>query len=135
MSKIRNFSRHPFSKDQKKALKGHFGQKGRRTTYGKPEAPFFTSGADLAKKIGGQVGALVVPTDMFLDAHIAGLLDEGTTLVFWNAHNGARQRGRHATTGMKVYTLKDGQWKVDSYTVKPTVEVDFKTGQEFKFEG
>jgi hypothetical protein len=130
MMEIRNFSRHPFSTDQAKALRKVFGE----VVLGEPEAPFFKDAEDFASKISGTVASAIVPMEILLDALSEGLLNDETTLITWRADQDARNRGRFASRNVSICRLMGGKWeKTHSESLEPTVEVSFKDGKEFPY--
>lgn len=148
MNKVLNFSRHPFNSDQVNAL-----QDAGYDYDPAPRKPFFKDGADFLGQVKGCVASAVVPSHILLDAlqimSRPGNHDwsgSSITLISWTADQDARSRGRFATTGMVVTSIQAGPqcdncW-VDgnnaitvgitlTVDITPTVENDFKTGQEF----
>ena len=137
MTEIKNFSRHPFNADQKRALRylGYEPEDGAR-------APFFKGAQDFVDQVGGSVASAVVPGDIMRDCWAGEAeIPEGTVFVGWITDWAARERKRFAVRGYVVHewksTLSGGTSprKTDTGDIVPTVENDFQTGEEFPYAG
>lgn len=133
--KVKNFSRHPFNTDQIKALLA-----AGFTPDMNCENPFFESAEDLIQKTDGTISSIVAPMGMLLEA----LSKEKNmkwvvTIIDWTADKFARNRGRFATRGMKIFDVywdsKTGNSvkMIKNVIISPTVENDFKTGAEIPY--
>lgn len=128
---IKNFSRHLFNADQVVALEaaGYIAdEEGAR-------APFFTSAADFAEKVGGCIAAAVLPGDILRDCWAGeATIPDGTILVGWRTDVAARKRGRFAVRGIVAHEWRDGApVRILNEEIMPTVENDFGTGAEFNY--
>jgi hypothetical protein len=120
---VKNFSRHIFNEDQKEILTkiGFKYEDGCRS-------PFFKSYKDLIFETNNQVSSLVAPMGMILEALALGK-KWTATIIDWVADQGARDLGRFAVNGMRIFNIKDGKIElVYSFSFKPSVETDFRTG-------
>jgi len=129
---VENFSRHPFSRDQRSVLNllGLEAAEGAR-------APFFEGAADFVKQIGGQVVSAVLPGDILRDCWTGeAVIPDGTVLVGWRTDQSARNRGRFAIRGLVIHEFVAGApVKIWDMEVEPIVESDFRTGEQFPYQG
>lgn len=81
-----------------------------------------------------KVSSVVVPGDILLEAIATKKIETDTVLIFWVADEEARKRGRHASRGMKVFSLDiTNEWRVDKIDISPSVELDMKTNEAFSY--
>lgn len=131
-TKVENYSRHPFNSDQIGVLKSEEfePESGAR-------APFFEDAQDFVAQVGGKTVSAVVPGDILRDCWAGdATIPDGTTLVGWRTDKDARKRGRFAVRGMVVHRWeRGGPTKLLDTEIEPTVENDFRTGEEFPYGG
>ena len=128
---VENFSRHAFNRDQRSVLNlvGLEAADGAR-------APFFHSAADFVEQIRGKVVSAVLPGDILRDCWAANLIPDGTVLVGWRTDQSARNRGRFAIRGLVIHEFVAGApVKIWDMEVEPIVESDFRTGEQFPYQG
>jgi hypothetical protein len=100
-------------------------------------APFFQSAADFVEQIGGKVVSAVLPGDILRDCWAGeAVIPDGTVLVGWRTDQSARKRGRFAVRGLVIHEFAAGApVKIWDMAVHPVVESDFRTGEQFPYEG
>lgn len=157
--KIENYLRHPFNIDQVDAIRRVFPD----AEIGKPLKPFFDDASDFIAKVGGKTSSAVVPGDIFRDCwarqSFGSMYDDpsgsgipvNTVIIGWRTDLEARKRGRFAVRGIvvhewqKVIFSANCAGEPDCYgaivmpveiirvDLVPTVESDFRTGEEFPY--
>lgn len=133
---VKNFSRHKFNSDQLDALS----KKGSKMSLQRNHAlsPFFKDSADLIRQTQHGICSLVAPMGLLLEAIASGNAISGwnAIIIDWVADEAARKRGRFATRGMRIFRVDEGSVElIHSATFDPEVENDYKTGEEFPYEG
>lgn len=131
---VKNFSRHPFNTDQK-ALLTEAGYEFNDEII----APFFRDAKDFVKQTTGEISqtiSVVAPMNILLEV-LASEENQNynATLLVWRADEIARKRGRFATRGLQLFHILHRKIiLLASYDAIPTVENDFKTGEEFPYQ-
>jgi hypothetical protein len=144
MTKILNFSRHPFNADQKTILKENGFDFSDEVL-----APFFKDGQDFLTQVDGTTASVVVPSHILLEAISEPKNSEifSFSILSWEADAEARKRGNFAVRGLKktrITRFKNTErggtdlvifTKTLSANFKPTEENSFSTGEAKPYGG